>query len=286
MSVAGSCLCGTVKWRATGDLTPLSHCHCAMCRKAHGAPFATFTSCTTVAFEWLEGVENTRLFKSSGELERRFCKTCGSAVPGGVPNYDRVFIPAASFDEDPALRGGRHVFTASKAPWHRIADDLEQHAEYPSSSIHDGLPSIDRDPLPDNPSGMLRGSCLCGACQFEVTASFAEVHNCHCTRCRKARAAAHTTNGFVPADGVRWIKGRDEVEVFRLPGAKRFSHAFCRTCGSGMPRTDLTEGFVGIPFGALDDEPDVGPMDHIYMSSRAPWYDPIDDLPKFDADPE
>jgi len=256
-----------------------------MCRKAHGAPFATFTDCPSEAFEWLAGESNIRTYSSSTDLTRAFCKTCGSAVPGTVSSGERVFMPAASFDDDPMLRGGQHLFVGSKAAWHQIADDLVQHDGYPGDSQYVDLDVAERPALEPASSGIMRGSCLCGSCAFEVTAPFQAVHNCHCSRCRKARGAAHTTNGFVPAESVNWVRGRDLVEVYILPTAKAFSQAFCTNCGSGMPRTDKTDGLISVPFGSLDDEPNMGPMDHIFTDSRAPWYDPEDDLPKFEQLP-
>ena len=38
--IKGSCLCGTVQWRLDPPFGEMSHCHCSMCRKAHGAAFA------------------------------------------------------------------------------------------------------------------------------------------------------------------------------------------------------------------------------------------------------
>src|SRR5207249_145423 len=43
MTVGGSCLCGDVAFELVpGDW--MGHCHCSMCRKAHGAAFATHVS--------------------------------------------------------------------------------------------------------------------------------------------------------------------------------------------------------------------------------------------------
>ena len=38
----GSCLCGSVRYEVRGLLEPASHCHCSMCRKAHGAAFGSY----------------------------------------------------------------------------------------------------------------------------------------------------------------------------------------------------------------------------------------------------
>ena len=48
---------------------------------------------------------------------------------------------------------------------------------------------------------MVRGSCLCSAIEFHVMEPIKVVYNCHCWRCRHARAAAHATNGFVSRAG-------------------------------------------------------------------------------------
>ena len=66
-------------------------------------------------------------------------------------------------------------------------------------------------------AGGVRGGCLCGAIEFEVVAPFKVVHNCHCSRCRRARGAAHTTNGFTSMEGVIFFKG-DFLRVIFLKG--------------------------------------------------------------------
>ena len=104
-------------------------------------------------------------------------------------------------------------------------------------------------------------------------------------RCRKARAAAHTTNGFVDPKGLHFTRGEDLLDVYKVPDAKFFAQAFCRTCGSGMPNRDLTRDRVGIPFGALDTDPGQGAGDHIYCGSKAPWHTIADDIPQHDERP-
>ena len=142
----------------------------------------------------------------------------------------------------------------------------------------------DRKGTPFTPN-ILRGSCLCRAVEYEVTEPFKAVHNCHCSRCRKARAAAFTTNGFTSIDGVRFVRGETEIATFKPPDARFFTHAFCRTCGSGMPRLDPGRGIGNIPFGSLDDDPGRGADDHIYIRWKAPWYDIPGDLPRYDERP-
>lgn len=277
----GTCLCGTVQWRASGELTPLSHCHCSMCRKAHGSAFATFVSCPENEFAWTAGETSVRTYTAPGGLERAFCGLCGSAVPGTTPEKKRKFMPAGCLDGDPGLRGGRHIFVASKAPWHSIASDLERHDAYPAGpGMYSDQPVIERPELEPQADGVTRGSCLCGEVAFEVTEPFQAIYNCHCSRCRKARGAAHATNGFVPYDAVKFLRGETLITVYKLPEAQHFTQAFCSTCGSAVPRKDANRNFGIIPFGALDDDPKQGPQEHIYVGSMAPWYEIGDDIPQ------
>ncbi len=37
----GSCLCGVVRFEVDEFLPQVAHCHCSMCRKFHGAAYAT-----------------------------------------------------------------------------------------------------------------------------------------------------------------------------------------------------------------------------------------------------
>ncbi len=281
--ITGSCLCGAVRWQVDGDLGTMSHCHCSMCRKAHGAPFGTYVSAASDNFRWLGGEETISTYESSPGFVRAFCGQCGSVVPDPADDDGHVFIPAGGLDSDPGVRPESHIFAATKAPWHIIGDDLPRHDAYPGP---DDGPNIDRPAQGTVQGGVLHGSCLCGDIAYEVTTPIKTVHNCHCTRCQKARAAAHTTNGFTSPDGVTFVRGEDKLVIYKLPEAKAFAQAFCSRCGSPMPRVNKEAGYAAIPFGSLDDDPGRGADDHIYTSSKAVWYDIEDDLPQYAALPD
>jgi hypothetical protein len=222
------------------------HCHCSMCRKAHGAPFATYINVPEANYHLLAGKNAITGYQSSATYQRAFCGHCGSVVPSAV-NGDALYVPAGETE------------------WGVVIERPDRRSGKP---------------------GILNGSCLCGGVAYEVGTPMRVVHNCHCTRCRKARAAAHTTNGFTPPDGLRFLRGKDLLQRYKVPDAKVFSHTFCCVCGSGMPRPDATQGLVAIPFGSLDDDPGRGADDHIYTAYKAPWYTIADDLPQCAEGPE
>jgi hypothetical protein len=107
------------------------------------------------------------------------------------------------------------------------------------------------------------------------------VQHCHCSRCRKARGAAHASNLFTAFDGVRFTRGTERLRSYKVPEARFYTQVFCDTCGSPMPRLDEERGIAFVPMGGLDTDPGARPMRHIYVASKAPWYDIADDLPQF-----
>jgi hypothetical protein len=273
-----SCLCGDVTWELDGPYVFMHHCHCGRCRKAHGTPFATYIGAPEDSFR-LRGAEHVVTWGAAGSW-RSFCDGCGSVVPGPAFN-GLVFSPAGNFEDDPGERPGDHIFVASKAPWYEIADDLPRFDAYP--------PGVDATVLPDPPRtapppGTMRGSCLCGAVSYEIDGPPLLARNCHCSRCRKARSAAHAANLFAPAEHFRFTRGEDQVASYRVPDADRFSQSFCRICGSPMPVVYPGRGAV-VPMGSLDDPPAMTPACHIFVGSRAPWFEIADALPQHDAYP-
>lgn len=268
------CLCGDVTWEADGPFGWMSHCHCSRCRKAHGAAFATYIAAPAAGFK-MRGSEHVRRWDSAPGFARCFCGRCGSVVPGDALD-GAVFVPAGNFEDDPGVRALAHIFVASKAPWFEIDDSVPCFDAYP--------PGIDAAILPDrpplDPPGSPRGSCLCGSVAYVVEGTPIRCMNCHCSRCRRARSAAYASNLFVGSDGLRFTRGEDLLMSYKVPDAQRFTHLFCRTCGSSMPRIDRDRGIAVVPMGGLDDDPGMHPQAHIFVGSMAPWYTIADDLPQ------
>ena len=107
--------------------------------------------------------------------------------------------------------------------------------------------------------------------------------NCHCSRCRRGRSAAHASNLFVGIDQVRFTRGKEHMKVFDLPGAERFGVNFCGICGGCVPRDSPKIGRTNIPGGSLDTDPGIRPGYHIFVGSKAQWYEITDALPRFEG---
>jgi hypothetical protein len=241
------------------------HCHCQRCRKAHGAAFATYTRAplATVA---LAGTDAIVSFAdpAPGASPRSFCRHCGSVVPYAFG--DTMFFPAGNFDGDPVARPALHMFAGSRAPWYAITDALPSYTGFPAGSL--GAPV--EDLAPRDPPGRPRGSCLCGAITYVLEDQPRRRRYCHCSRCRKGLSAAHAANLRTTFAGVTFVRGADHATNFKVPDARHFTQSFCPTCGSPVPRRD---------------DPRVPASGHIFVGSKAAWFDITDELPQHQAYP-
>jgi hypothetical protein len=125
--IEGGCLCGAVRYQVNDSIKDVSHCHCAMCRKHHGAAFATFGVAERNHFHWLQGEQQISIYRSSTQLERLFCGRCGSSLLCRTDEEpDIVYLTLGTLDDDPGCRPAYHIWVGSMAPWHTITDDLPQ----------------------------------------------------------------------------------------------------------------------------------------------------------------
>ena len=123
-TVPGSCLCGAVSFEVELPSLWCAHCHCSMCRRAHGAPFVTWAGFPRDRVRVRAG-EELASYRSSPPARRSFCRACGSPLffeserwPGEI----HVALAAlhGAIDRAP----GAHVFFSDRAPWLEVADAL------------------------------------------------------------------------------------------------------------------------------------------------------------------
>jgi hypothetical protein len=79
---------------------------------------------------------------------------------------------------------------------------------------------------------------------------------------------------------LRFTRGEDRLALYKIPEARFFAQAFCTTCGSKLPRIDASRDLAVVPLGALDDDPRARPSEHIFVGSKAPWFEIADTLPQ------
>jgi hypothetical protein len=130
--IEGGCECGSVRYEVDGAITDLSHCHCAQCRRLHGAAFASFGGIVRDKFRYLSGASDVESYASSETSDRKFCRKCGSNILVDFkPEPEVLYLTMGTVDGQPDCPPGYHQFVGSKAPWYEIHDEMPQHDAWP-----------------------------------------------------------------------------------------------------------------------------------------------------------
>jgi hypothetical protein len=127
----GSCLCGAVTYEAGALAGPIVHCHCATCRKAHAAAYASTARVDRDQFKWLTGLDVLGSFESTPGKLRHFCTRCGSHLIAEWTEQLRVILRVATLDDDPGSRPSAHIWTAHDVAWLTDGDAVSVFAETP-----------------------------------------------------------------------------------------------------------------------------------------------------------
>jgi hypothetical protein len=113
--VTGGCQCGAVRFALKAVPVRVSICHCRMCQKATGAPFASYADIEHADFAWTKGKPAS--FKSSSIAERDFCSACGTPLSFRRINGPRIEIMTGAFDHPDRVIPTRQYGTESRLGW-------------------------------------------------------------------------------------------------------------------------------------------------------------------------
>ena len=111
LALAGSCLCGAIAYELRSSPKAVSHCHCRICQKAHGAAFATYGSVPVKDLVFTRGQEQLRCFASSPGITRCFCRRCGSSLSWDSEHYAEgawSSVALATLESGVVVGGQRH----------------------------------------------------------------------------------------------------------------------------------------------------------------------------------
>lgn len=122
----GGCLCGAVRYRATGRPVRVNYCHCRMCLKATGAPVSAWATFARSQVRFVQGRPTLR--RSSDIARHGFCATCGSALTWeGDGDPDLTDVSIGSLDHPEKVAPQEHLWTESAVRWLHIDDELPRH---------------------------------------------------------------------------------------------------------------------------------------------------------------
>src|SRR5262245_43507574 len=125
--ITGSCLCGSVRFEVTPPTKWCAHCHCTMCRRAHGAAVVNWFGAHCSSVRVSSEAHLLKWYQSSSGARRGFCAQCGSALffeadrwPGET-HIARACVPGA-IDREPVA----HLFFDEHVDWLEFKDSLKK----------------------------------------------------------------------------------------------------------------------------------------------------------------
>lgn len=111
---SGGCQCGAVTYAVTAGPTKATVCHCRMCQRAIGAPFAALLE---VPRDRVTFTGPLKTFASSAQAERGFCANCGTSLSFGFHASSSIEVTAASLDANFPYAPVRQHGVESKCKW-------------------------------------------------------------------------------------------------------------------------------------------------------------------------
>ena len=129
--IAGSCLCGSVTYAASGPWLRFVHCHCSRCRRATGTGHATNLFASPDALVWRSGEALVQRYDlpTAKSFATGFCRACGSPLPHLTRSGSAWVIPAGSLEQTPSVNPSARIFWESRAPWSCDGDELPHFPE-------------------------------------------------------------------------------------------------------------------------------------------------------------
>lgn len=128
----------------------------------------------------------------------------------------------------------------------------------------------------------IKGSCCCGAVQFELSEAPTMLGTCHCTRCRKVGASAIA---FIKSDALEITQGRDKIATFKAAPPYKYDRCFCSACGSALGEILSEEATFPIAANCIDDEIEIENKFHEFVAEKPSWLKIGDSAKQFDGHP-
>lgn len=114
----GSCLCGGVRYTATGPLDGVSVCHCTQCQKTSG--FVAAAAWLPVENLTIDNDETLKWYRSSPQAERGFCSNCGGNLFWRQDGSDMISITMGTLDPPTGMKIVENIFTDTAGDYYEL----------------------------------------------------------------------------------------------------------------------------------------------------------------------
>ena len=124
--LAGSCMCGAIRYEHSGPIEASFGCHCHTCQRQASAPWMLyFIAYEKDGFRITKGT--AKGYASSDKAKRYFCADCGTPVYfqyNDLPG--RYVVNQGTLDPPNSIPPMGHIQTASSPYWYVIGGDAPQ----------------------------------------------------------------------------------------------------------------------------------------------------------------
>lgn len=131
--IAGGCLCGKVRYSASGEPAFVGVCHCRDCQKFTGSAFSVVIGVPKPAFS-LQGTVST--YSKTGDtgktIQRQFCPVCGSSIADEADALAGVvMISSGTLDDSSWVKPVMQIYCDSAQPWVELGGEMQSFAKMP-----------------------------------------------------------------------------------------------------------------------------------------------------------
>lgn len=121
-SVAGSCLCGSVRYEVDHFERGVIACHCSQCRKTSGH-FVAATKAKNTNLRMISD-KTLKWYRSSQTAERGFCGLCGSNLFWRRIGDSATSLMAGALESPTGLTMQSHIYLDNIGDYYSVTDDV------------------------------------------------------------------------------------------------------------------------------------------------------------------
>ena len=141
--LSGGCQCGAIRYKAS-DFGRSSLCHCRMCQKALGGPFAALVTARDLTYTRGQ----PKHFQSSNKVRRGFCADCGTPLTFEFEGWDPD-VTVTTLDDPASMPPVIQLATESRLPWCENMLDMPGLSENDAESAQEHYAGIRSNQHPD-----------------------------------------------------------------------------------------------------------------------------------------
>ena len=137
-TVSGGCMCGAVRYQASGEPITVAYCHCESCRRHTGAPVVAFVAYESDRVQYTKG--QRKIFESSPGVGRAFCGDCGTPLTWEgesrrVAGKSLTEFHISTLDDPHSFVPTLHWFDSERISWLDTTDELPRYRELDGPGI-------------------------------------------------------------------------------------------------------------------------------------------------------